>query len=277
MEQGNDLLATLLFQISSPAHVPWGDQRWQEVLHGYDVWVHMDANNPLMEQACQSMTKHAELSSNLAALSLHVTRMLQDLANDIRTLQSEPGVGRQSNSNGTNSVEQVLVADFSKRISSVAKARATSGALQLLRLLCHPVIVEASKDPDTSTNSINEVFVYHTRGDLATDQPAGIPLMHALLDLITTLGKKTVTSSTSTMESTVDVLRTPEIYDAAIFSFQLFFVLCGTQLYQPFYYYYYYYYYCYYYYYYYYYTTTTTTTTTTATTLTSIYYYGDYY
>jgi hypothetical protein len=235
MEQGNDLLATLLFQISSPAHVPWGDQRWQEVLHGYDVWVHMDANNPLMEQACQSMTKHAELSSNLAALSLHVTRMLQDLANDIRTLQSEPGVGRQSNSNGTNSVEQVLVADFSKRISSVAKARATSGALQLLRLLCHPVIVEASKDPDTSTNSINEVFVYHTRGDLATDQPAGIPLMHALLDLITTLGKKTVTSTTSTMESTVDVLRTPEIYDAAIFSFQLFFVLCGTQLYQPFY------------------------------------------
>jgi hypothetical protein len=235
MEQGNDHLATLLFQISSPAHVPWGDQRWQEVLHGYDVWVHMDASNPLMEQACQSMTKHAELSSNLAALSLHVTRMLRDLANDIRTLQSEPGVGGQSNGNGTNSAEQVLVADFSKRISSVAKARATAGALQLLRLLCHPVIVEASKDPDTSTNSINEVFVYHTRGDLATDQPAGLPLMHALLDLITMLGRRRVTSTTSTIESTSDVLRTPEIYDAAIFSFQLFFILCGTQLYQPFY------------------------------------------
>lgn len=235
MEQGNDHLATLLFQISSPAHVPWGDQRWQEVLHGYDVWVHMDANNPLMEQACQSMTKHAELSSNLAALSLHVTRMLRDLANDIRSLQSEPGVGGQSNGNGTNSAEQVLVADFSKRISSVAKARATAGALQLLRLLCHPVIVEASRDPDTSTNSINEVFVYHTRGDLATDQLAGLPLMHALLDLITILGRRRVSSTTSTMESTADVLRTPEIYDAAIFSFQLFFVLCGTQLYQPFY------------------------------------------
>jgi len=228
MEQGSDHLATLLFQISSPAHIPWGDQRWEEVLHGYDVWVHMDGSIPLMEQACRSMTKHAELSSNLAALSIHVTRMLRDLVHDIRTLQFEPEAGRQSVNNERNNEEQALVADFSKRISCVAKARATAGALQLLRLLCHPVIVEASKDPEMSMNIIKEVFIYHTRGDLATDQSAGFPLMHSLLDFITILG-------TTTTESTVDVLRTPEIYDAAIFSFQLFFVLCGTQLYQHFY------------------------------------------
>ena len=112
MEQGSDPLATLLFQISSPAHIPWGDQRWQEVLHGYDVWVHMDADNPLIEQACQSTTKHAELSSNLAALSLHVTRMLRDLVHDIRTLQSETKKRQQLNGSG----EEAQVADFSKRI-----------------------------------------------------------------------------------------------------------------------------------------------------------------
>ncbi len=227
MEQGSDQLATLLFQISSPAHIPWGDQRWQEVLHGYDVWVHIDADNPLMERACQSMTKHAELSSNLAALSLHVTRMLRDLVHDIRTLQSEAG----KQSNGTNRNEEALVDDFSKRISSVAKARATAGALNLLRLLCHPVIVEACRDPHASVNTLKEVFTYHTRGDLAADQPAGFPLIHSLLDLIAVLGTRTGTLSST--ES--DVLRTPEIYDAAIFAFQLFFVLCGTQLYQPFY------------------------------------------
>lgn len=230
MESGSDPLATLLFQISSPAHIPWGDQRWQEVLHGYDVWVHMNEDNPLIQQACRSMTKHAELSSNLAALALHVTRMLRDLANDLRTLRSEPGVS------GNGQSEQALVADFSKRISSVAKARSTAGALQLFRLLCHPVIVEASRDPDTSMNTIKEVFTYRTRGDLATDQLAGPPLIHALMDLIATLGTRTVTSiATTSTESTVDVLRTPEIYDAAVFSFQLLFVLCGTQLYQPFY------------------------------------------
>ena len=231
MQQGSDQLATLLFQISSPAHIPWGDQRWQEVLHGYDVWVHMDADNLLIKQACQSMAKHAELSSNLAAMSLHVTRMLRDLVHDLRTLQSETG---QSNGN-QNGNEEALVADFSKRISTVAKARATAGALQLLRLLCHPVIVEASGDPYTSVNTIREVFTYHTRGDLTADQPAGFPLMHSLLDLIAVLGTRTATSKGSSTESTVDVLRTPEIYDAAIFAFQLFFVLCGTQLYQPFY------------------------------------------
>lgn len=233
MEQGSDPLATLLFQISSPAHIPWGDQRWQEVLHGYDVWVHMDADNPLIEQACQSTTKHAELSSNLAALSLHVTRMLRDLVHDIRTLQSESKKRQQLNGSG----EEAQVADFSKRISSVGKARATAGALQLLRLLCHPVIVEASNDPSTSVNTLKEIFTYRTRGDLAADQPAGLPLMHSLLDLIAVLRTKTATTKipTSSNESTVDVLRTPEIYDAAIFAFQLFFVLCGTQLYQPFY------------------------------------------
>ncbi len=232
MKEGSDQLATLLFQISSPAHIPWGDQRWQEVLHGYDVWVHIDADNPLMERACQSMAKHAELSSNLAALSLHVTRMLRDLVHDIRTLQSDAG----RKSNGTSQNEEALVADFSKRISSVAKARATAGSLNLLRLLCHPVIVEASREPRTSVNTLKEVFTYHTRGDLSADQPAGLPLMHSLLDLIAVLGTKTGTSTpSSSTESTFDILRTPEIYDAAIFAFQLFFVLCGTQLYQPFY------------------------------------------
>ena len=233
MEQGNDQLATLLFQISSPAHIPWGDQRWQELLHGYDVWVHIEDRNTLVDQACESMKKHAELSSNLACLSLHVTRLLRDLIRDIHTIQSEP-VDTPPSSNGMNS-DEVKVANFSKRISIVAKARATAGALQLLRLLCHPVIVEASKNPVTSTNFLKEVFTYRTRGDLARDQQAGIPLIHSLLDFIVVLEARTLTSTTSRMGLNIDVLGIPEIYDAAIFSFQLFFVLCGTQLYQPFY------------------------------------------
>ncbi|VEU33614.1 unnamed protein product [Pseudo-nitzschia multistriata] len=238
IEPGSDQLATLLFQISSPAHIPWGDQRWQEVLHGYDVWVHMDDNNPLMDQACQSMAKHAETSSNLAALSLHVTRMMRDLTRDIRT----PKLSNNTNANkGINSipgdedslVADALVADFSKRISRIAKARATAGALQLLRLLCHTAIVEASKNPDTAVANTKEVFTYHTRGDLSADQPAGYPLVHSLLDFIAMLGTERKTSTTMP-DPAQDILQTPEIYDAAVFSFQLLFVLCGTQLYQPF-------------------------------------------
>lgn len=233
MEQGSDQLATLLFQISSPAHIPWGDQRWQEVLHGYDVWVHMDDSNPLMKQACQSMAKHAEVSSNLAALSLHVTRMMRDLTRDIRTPKPNSKTNANTGHEDTSKDEKALVADFSKRISRIAKARAMAGSLQLLRFLCHSVIVEASKDPDSTVANTREVFTYFTRGDLSTDQPAGYALMHSLLDFIATLGIERKISTTTTA-ATTNILRTPEIYDTAVFSFQLLFVLCGTQLYQPF-------------------------------------------
>ena len=238
MEQGSDL-ATILFQISSPAHIPFLDQRWQEFLHGYGVWAHMDDSNPLIEQACRSMTKHADMSSNLAALCLHTTRMLRDLARDIRV--SKKGQPNNKPSDRAASEEQALVDNFSKRISRVAKARATAGALNIFRLLCHPIIVEASKDPDSSVNRLKEVFLYHTRGDLPTNQPAGLPLVHSLLDFIAVLGMKSNTTTISTSTSTTNtdpnadiLLSSPELYDAGIFSFQLLLVLCGTQLYQPF-------------------------------------------
>jgi hypothetical protein len=213
--QGNDPLATLLFQIASPAHIPWGDTRWQELLHGYDVWVHMEDSDAtgILSQACQSMAKHAAVSSNLAALSLHVTRMLRELVRNIQ----------KSANNHSNSP-----ADFSKRISRVAKARATAGALQLLTLLCHPVVVKCSSSSSSSSSSsintsLEEAFMYHTRGDLPYDQPAGRPLVHSIMDLITVTGN-----------DSNDAIQTPEVYDAVVLSFQLLFVLCGTQLYQPF-------------------------------------------
>jgi hypothetical protein len=67
--QGSDLLATLLFQIASPAHIPWGDARWQEILTGYDVWVHAELaedaeTSSIISQACKMMAKHAFVSSN---------------------------------------------------------------------------------------------------------------------------------------------------------------------------------------------------------------------
>ena len=67
--QGGDSLATLLFQVSSPVHIPWGDTRWQELLTGYDVWIHAEAieneqSTSIITQACEMMAKHAYVSSN---------------------------------------------------------------------------------------------------------------------------------------------------------------------------------------------------------------------
>jgi hypothetical protein len=217
---GNDSLATLLYQVCSPAHIPWGDERWQELLHGYDVWVHMDDSRDLIQQSSQSMAKHAEMSSNLAAMSLHVARMLRELARDVRITNVVED--SESITNRGSVADHPSLTDFSKRISRVAKARATAGSLQLLQLLCHEVIVQICRTAKSPAESLNEVFLYRTRGDLPQDQPAGIPLVHSILDLITAVGTDQC------------VLKTPEIYDAVVLAFHLLFVLCGTQLYQPF-------------------------------------------
>jgi hypothetical protein len=220
---GNDSLAALLYQVCSPAHIPWGDERWQELLQGYDVWVHMDDCHDLIQQSSKSMAKHAELSSNLAAMSLHVTRMLRELARDIR-ISNEAEESNSTNSiNNRGSVEDhPSITAFSKRISRVAKARATAGSLQLLQLLCHEVIVQICRTSKSPADNLNEVFTYHTRGDLPVDQQAGIPMVHSVLDLITAVG------------TDQSALKTPEIYDAVVLAFHLLFVLCGTQLYLPF-------------------------------------------
>ena len=215
--QGSDPLATLLFQVASPAHIPWGDARWQELLTGYDTWVHVEDSGTgiemtIVSQACESMAKHAFVSSNLAALCLHVTRMLRELTRDIQKSAAEDAV-----------------ADFSLRISRVAKARATAGSLQLLRLLCHSVILKCCNRPkprtnksNRSVNNIEDAFMYKTRGDLPCDQLASRPLLNSILDLIVVVGNDS------------DAIKTPEVYDALVLSFQLLLVLCGTQLYQNF-------------------------------------------
>jgi hypothetical protein len=228
--QEHDYLATLLYQICSPAHIPWGDQRWQELLHGYDVWVHMDNDdsNELMQRACHNMAKHAEMSSNLAALCLHVTRMLRDLVKDIVVPNKESDdddhvATLASPTNEESTRKQNAVTDFSKRISRVAKGRATAGALVLLQWLSHEVIVVQTTNTVSSSNdTLDDIFTYHTRGDLATDQPSAAPLIHSILDLLTAVGNNP------------SALQTPEVYDAVVFALHLLLVLCGTQLYQPF-------------------------------------------
>ena len=256
--EGKDPLATLLFQICSPAHIPWGDTRWQELLHGYDVWVHIehdgggghqattdnndDSHTSILDQACHSMAQHAATSSNLAALCLHVTRMLKELVQeftvDIENATSTTGDGAHHPDAADHDA-------FSRRISRVAKARATAGALVLLRILAHPVVVKCSTadiDTDDAATStpctmlMEDAFTYRTRGDLARDKRAGVQLIHALMDWIS-IGSIQYNKSKDHSKKNAaceDLSSTPEVYDALVFAFQLLFVLCGTQLYQPF-------------------------------------------
>ena len=257
-------MASLLFQVTGPAHIPWQDPRWQELLHGYNVWVHVEVaqqeyNNEggggsgsgsgglLLHQACRSLTLHAPQSSNLAALAMHVTRMLKDLTvvppvNATPTQQpsssANPNTTSSSPSSSTttpqnaNAAHATSVAAFSTRIALVGKSRATAGALNLIRLLVHSVLVHASSSSllagennnngssqhSAGSSYVRDCFVYRNR-DTHREHETGSELLTALLGYLT---------SNPSLNATV-----PELYDATILSFELLLVLLSSQLYEP--------------------------------------------
>jgi hypothetical protein len=109
-----------------------------------NIWMHVELRHgSVIEQASNSLLQHAPRSSNLAAFSMHMTRMLRDLR-----LPSSAGTEQQS-----------AVADFSNRIAMVGKARATAGSLNLFRLLVHAAIVRASSSACESESSSSSDYV----------------------------------------------------------------------------------------------------------------------
>ena len=121
---------------------------------GYDVWVHVEhirQQGDLLSNACTSMAKHAANSSNLAALCLHVSRMIRDLQT------------------------QSKAADATEKIALVGKARATAGSLNLLRILVH----------DVPPDQLSEALLYRSRDtDRSSDHMAGAELVTCLLNYL---------------------------------------------------------------------------------------------
>ena len=157
----------------------------------------------VLHQACTSMSKHAINSSNLAALAILVSEMLQDL---------KPDGGKSSSSSQPDQV-----AAFSQRISIVSKARAAAGTLQLLRIFVHRVLV----DHGTDTSVLNDIFTYRNRDSTERDRDTDTELLNTLLVFLTANGL------------TASIRETPEMYDTAMLALQLLIVMLSTQLYQP--------------------------------------------
>jgi len=229
----SDSLSLLLLQVTGPAHIPWNDPRWQELLLAYDVWVHVDhnrlMNDDLITMACTSMAKHAIMSSNLASLAWHVARMTKEWAmallpvveNDIddetataATAMTRGNYYANNNSYNNDNNSTTTSSLFTNQIALVGKARATAGAMHLLRIFIHDI------DPTT----LGDVLVYTSRDVSDKDhfKQSGQELIGALLTLLSIIGPMTE-----------PLERVPEIYDATVNCLELLIVLLSTQLYQP--------------------------------------------
>lgn len=244
----SDDLSKCLYQVTGPAHIPYNDSRWKQLLLHYDRLVHLhsatlNAHDDVVGTACAQCAKYSATSSNLAALTLHISRMLRDLQSDLENYNNNSKQGESK-----------------RRIAIIGKARATCGALNLLRLLSHETIVQAcensakaaeQKTSTTDTNQegsnyyyseqsfagndttylLKESFTYRSRqspgsgGGSDQENDAAVQVISSMMLFLSTVG--------TTTTNTPEIISIPEIYDVIVQILSLFLVLLSTQLYQP--------------------------------------------
>ena len=205
-----------------------------------------------MGRACKQAAKYSSTSSNLAALCLHVARMIRELRSSLSLLCEsngeessagcidETGSSKQLNGSERSSTKQ--------RISLVSKSRVTCGAINLLRILSHETIVNAycsrsdavvegeNKSHYTQTdleydsnNALKECFTYRSRGGVdGSDQDAVVEIIASIMALFTSM------SNSIQQRNDSELLAIPEVYDVVAQIYSLLLVFLSTQLYQPF-------------------------------------------
>eukprot|EP00557_Chaetoceros_sp_GSL56_P011355 CAMPEP_0176480042 /NCGR_PEP_ID=MMETSP0200_2-20121128/2066_1 /TAXON_ID=947934 /ORGANISM="Chaetoceros sp., Strain GSL56" /LENGTH=1076 /DNA_ID=CAMNT_0017876135 /DNA_START=179 /DNA_END=3409 /DNA_ORIENTATION=+ len=262
-----------LIQISSPAHIPLQDIRWQELFLSYNILVHLDLHHreavvrdqqarqqqgpesSLVLHIVRNMAKNAAVSSNLAGFTWHVVRMVDELAHSCRiVVQSEPamttggGGGKQL---GTNA---------SRKISLIGQARVVCGALNLFRIVLHEALIDVCWRLGENVDSEHGFTRDDGRPeDEQQHEEMGKERYHEsdIWEEIFSVrrGKNEYeSSSTSDENMTKNLIRslfafltsfveskamqklvycTPELYDATVFCLKLILVLFSTQLYSP--------------------------------------------
>lgn len=275
----SDRLAKSLLQVTGPTHIPYHDSKWQQLLLHYEQLVHLhnlrlvpagdngsesfgEDEEDVVGRACMRCAKYSSTSSNLAALNLHVVRMIRDLQTSIVELTNSYREKYAAfESDGTRKTEDSHSGDSTtkQRISLIGKARATCGAINILRLLSHETIVEACRPDAAAANENNtyyqgtrqsaehgvnyklrESFTYRSRDLNGLDgqidgQDTALDLISSVMSFLSTLGKlmSQESSNSSYKSSSFDPLSVPEVYDVVIQILSLLLVLLSTQLYQP--------------------------------------------
>lgn len=259
--------------MTGPTHVAYYDSKWQQLLLNYEQLVHLhhlhltpedasadavEAEGDIVGRACRRCAKHCFTSSNLAALSLHVARMIGDLQGSISELDSAYREKYQQFKSVDETAEQAVdkpTGETTKqRIALIGKARATCGAINVLKLLVHETIMQACRQDNVAEKStlyyegqsaskqdvnyiLRESFTYRSRGlngmDAKIDgQDAALDLISALMSFLSNLGKL-VEYDTEDSSKSLDALSIPEVYDVVVQILSLMLVLLSSQLYQP--------------------------------------------
>ena len=240
LEQSHPL-SKLLFQLTLPESISYRDESfWTELFQKYGLLVHLDpqaGSNAVVSTACEAMCRNASTSHNLAALTLHASRILRDvhlasLDQQESSKSSESPRPLRRSVSSTSSVvtrpkrwggsKSPSAAKLTKREASlVGKARVMCGVLNLLRILVHSVIVSTcqqhANDEQTASlsQSFDSIFGYTDESNRQQTRDSAMELLTSIMALL----------------SVQDV--PPALYDVVEMTLSLLLVLLSTQLYQP--------------------------------------------
>ena len=211
----NTELSSLLLTVAGPSRILLHDSKWQALLHHYNVLVHLDEHrNALVQTATKSMAKHATTSGNLAALTLHCARMLRDLSRAVVVNRSDGDLGvfpMQLDLTRSRSGSESLVSVGSASVTSnasrknrkkkkknkssfvlIGKARASCGALSLLKIFLHRTILSGGEgDSLVSAHNLESSFTYKEQKRGVTKcRDAVKELLASLVQFISIQGKE---------------------------------------------------------------------------------------
>eukprot|EP00538_Stauroneis_constricta_P004198 CAMPEP_0119570612 /NCGR_PEP_ID=MMETSP1352-20130426/43701_1 /TAXON_ID=265584 /ORGANISM="Stauroneis constricta, Strain CCMP1120" /LENGTH=860 /DNA_ID=CAMNT_0007620281 /DNA_START=252 /DNA_END=2834 /DNA_ORIENTATION=- len=170
------------------------------------------------------MRKNAVLSSNLAALCLHVVLQMQALTKKLMIIDSD-------DSDIAKHDRQRSFADASVLIHA---AKMAAGSIKLFGHLVHDFIARHSSndDEDAKSNTIREALIYCKQRNTDNNNDI-IQTNDHLIDSILDLLSFFATTSANTRRQHECLLR-PEVYDAVTFATELLIIMLSVQLYQPF-------------------------------------------
>jgi len=229
-----DPLAVLLLQITGPACIPLTDKRWQELLKQYNRLVHLDPqNNSLVKTACDAITRHSQSSSNLAILAIQVSMMLNDLRKTCERSAASASYTESSNGFGSNESGSLLTNNKHLAVI-VGKARATCGALNLLRILSHATIVGFCES-GAMENEMNSVHLSASSKTNSSQSPLNLAFTYS--GTSTARSQKFRDGAEEILAALIPFISVanpiPELYDAMVLSLSLLLVLLSSQMYQP--------------------------------------------
>ena len=243
-------LSSLLLTVSGPSQVLLNDQKWQALLHYYNILVHLDEDrNALVRTVTESMARNAPRSGNLAALALHCARMLRDLSRSVDTQNKiSPGSraltfrsrkGASTESLGSIGSASVMSAAKNNRRSNrnvdrasfilIGKARATCGALSLFKLCLHRTLLSGAGPALITAHDLERALIYTERDCSARNMDAHVNGSNGSTE------KDSIQELLSSLIQFITTQAEPlkEIYDATIIALSLLLVMLSTQLYQP--------------------------------------------